>query len=432
MTKQRGVIKSAIDFVSESFANLWGGSSAHRYNSYILTQEYNAWRELDYLRAFLELPELNAVICTGARMFGNGIIKEVDSNGNEVKNSKLVDILNNPNWFQSGEEFRRQTYIWRKIFGNEYLFENGPIGVDFENAKSKALFTLPPNWMDVRYKETAPFFTFLETPDGLKYVICYEGKDIIIPKDTLIHLNDDRVSMKSDNGSIGYVGQSNYSMFKGESKCRALTPALNNLRMAYDTRGTLLKNRGALGILAGATGDKLGSMPLDAEERKRIQQEYSHNYGGLTGQSQLIVTASELKWQQMSINPDKMGLYTETAEDFNKIIDAYGSKRELFAGKDVTYENQKAAEKGVYIDSIIPDANEWLAGFNKKHRSGAKTKLIIDFFHLAIFQEDLELRGKSLDANINALSKALQDGAITLDQYKTELEKFGIKSQTLN
>jgi hypothetical protein len=125
-----------------------------------------------------------------------------------------------------------------------------------------------------------------------------------------------------------------------------------------------------------------------------------------------------------------MGLYTETAADFDKIIDSYGMKRELFAGNTATYENQKEAKKSVYIDTIIPDGNEWVAGFNKKYRSGAKTKLIIDYFHLPLFQEDLKSRGDSLQANINALSKALQDGAITIDQYKTELEKFGIKSQT--
>lgn len=424
MVKQQGVIKSIWNTVSSMFAppiKGWAGN-------YIMSSPYNAWNDIDYLKAFLSIPELNAVVCTGARMFGNGIIKEVDVNGTEVKNSKLVAALNNPNWFQSGEEFRRQTYIWRKIFGNEYLYENSPVGVDFESASNKALFTLPPNWVGVLYKESAPFFTFTETPDGVSYVVQYNGKLITIPKDALIHLNDDRVYMDSNQTNNVYDSFGARSLLKGESKLRALTPALNNLKMAYETRGTLLKNRGALGILSNAASDVAGTIPLDPDERKRIQQEFTMGYGSLEGQSQLIISANNLKWQQMSINPDKMGLYTETAEDFNKIIDAYGSRRELYAGKDATYENAKAAEKGVYIDTIIPDAAEWIAGFNKKHRVGAKTKLIMDYFHLPIFQEDLGTRGESLKANIDALSIALTDQAITLDQYKTELEKFGIKS----
>ena len=413
------IIKSAYN----RFAN-WVQTPTTFGKSVMYAAPYNAWSELDYLKSFLEIPEVNAVISLDARMFGNGIIREVDSNGAEVKNSKLVAALNNPNWFQSGEEFRRQTKLFRSIFGNEYLFANTPIGIDFENATNKALFTIPPNWMKVKYTNKEPFFTFVIMPDGIRYVVSYNGKDIVVPTDTLIHLNDDRVLMDNSQSF-----DDTRSMMKGESKLKALTPALNNLRMAYETRGVLLKNRGALGILSNSTSDKIGAIPLDATERERIQAEYSTKYGGLDGQYQLIISAADLKWQQMSINPDKMGLYTETAADFDKIIDAFGSKRELFAGKDVTYENQKAAEKGVYIDTTIPNANEWIAGFNKKYRGGAKTKLIIDYFHLPLFQEDLKMRGESLQANINALSKALQDGAVDIKQYKTELEKFGIKSQ---
>ncbi len=427
MVQRKSVIKSAFESVGEVFTNMWGGTR-RRSATYMWSVAYNPWSELDYLRAFSEIPELNAVICTHARMFGNGVIKEVNvSDLSEVKNSKLVAAINNPNWFQGGEEFRRQTKLWRQIFGNEYLYELAPVGVDYENAISKGLFSIPPNWMEVQYKENAPFFTFVEMPEGVKYIVKYGSNDITIPKSDLIHLNDDRVNMRNTGYTTGGV-----SMLKGESKCKALTPALNNLKMAYETRGGFLKNRGAYGILAGGTKDNLGSMPLTPDEQERIQKEYKNNYGGLDGQMNVIITAAGLTWQQMSINPDKMGLYTETAEDFNKIIDAYGSKRELYAGKDVTYENQKAAEKAVYTDTIIPDAAEWIGGFNKKHRpAGSKTKLIMDYFHLPIFQEDLGLRGASLKANVDALSIALTDQAITIDDYK-ELEKFGIKSQTLN
>lgn len=418
---------SVLKTIAGSFSRLFKSDKNWAAN-YMLSSDYNAWNELDYLKAFLEIPELNAVICTKARMFGNGVIKEVDSNGNEVKNSKLVAALNNPNWFQSGEEFRRQTKLWREIFGNEYLFENSPIGRDFEDATTKALFTIPPNWTGVKYNEEQPFFVFTEMPD-IKYVVEYNSKLITLPQGTVIHLNDDRVDMRSDgNGIYSSFSTSSKSLMKGESKLRALTPALNNLKMAYETRGVLLKNRGALGILSNSSADKIGSIPLEKEERERIQEEYATKYGGLKGQYQLIISAADLKWQQMSINPDKMGLYTETAADFDKIIDSYGMKRELFAGKDATYENAKAAEKGVYTDTIIPDAAEWIAGFNKKHRNGAKTKLIMDYFHLPMFQEDLANRGASMKANVDALTIALTDGAIDIIQYKAELEKFGIKS----
>jgi len=314
MVKQRtGILKTLVN----TFTNLWEPTRVR--GNYLYSIPYDAWNREDYLKSFLDIPELNAVICTDARMFTNGIIKEVDANGTEVKNSKLVEVLNNPNWFQSGEEFRRQSRLFRLIFGNEYIYEMIPFGVELENASTRALYTLPPNWMEIKYTETQPFFMFTETPQGLRYVIQYRSKEYPIPTANLIHLNDDRVKMTSKYGTDGG------NIFKGESKLKALTPAINNLKMAYETRGTLLKNRGALGILSNATSDKVGALPLQEGETERLQSEYASKYGGMEGQMQLIITNADLRWQQMSVNPDKMGLYTETAEDFNKIIDAYGS-----------------------------------------------------------------------------------------------------------
>jgi phage portal protein BeeE len=198
--------------------------------------------------------------------------------------------------------------------------------------------------------------------------------------------------------------------------------------MAYETRGVLLKNRGALGILSNATSDKIGAIPLDPDERDRVQQEYSREYGGLDGQRQLIITSADLRWQQMAISPDKMGLFQETEADFNKILDAFGLPSELFVrAAGSTYENQKQARKGAYVDTIIPDANEWISGINNKYRKGAKTKLIMDYMHLPIFQEDLKTRGDAMTAVFNAMSKAMQDGALTIEEYKAEVKKFGIK-----
>ena len=52
--------------------------------------------------------------------------------------------------------------------------------------------------------------------------------------------------------------------------------------------------------------------------------------------------------------------------------------------------------------------------------------LVMDFSHLSIFAEDLKSRGESLTAITNALSKMLVDGAITIDEYKEEIGKYGI------
>jgi len=386
---------------------------------FYVASKYNAWEELSYIKAYLELPELNAVISTSARMFGNGVIKEVDDNGTEI-DSPLVQKLRNPNWMQNGQEFLRQTKIFRSIFGNEYIYELLPFGMDMELAKKSAIYTIPSNWIKPKYDQDKPYFFEVEAPESFYYELSYRGQLKKIANNNILHFNDDRADM--DN-----VYDHNNTNLTGESKLKALTPALNNLKMAYETRGVLLKNRGALGILSNATSDKIGAIPVDPEERERIQQEYAREYGGLDGQRQLIISSADLRWQQMAISPDKMGLFQETEADFNKILDAYGMPSELFVrAAGATYENQKQAQKGAYINTVIPDANEWISGINSKYRKGAKTKLIMDYMHLTIFQEDLKSKGDALQSNINALSKALQDQVLTPTEYREELAKLGI------
>ena len=394
---------------------------------YFYSANYDAWNELDYLASFFEVPELNAVITMKARMFSNGLIKEVDANGTEVLNSKLVAVLRNPNWFQAEKEFLRQTKIFREIFGNEYLYEVMPFGVAIENATNRALYTLPSSWVDVKYGSAQPFFREVDGSQYVTYTVKYNGDEYVLVSEGVTHLNDDRVELNNyQYGSM--FSKKGSSFLKGESKLRALTPAINNIKMAYETRGTILRNRGALGLLSNATSDKVGMIPLDPEERDRVQRAYNKNYGGLKGQFQLLITGADLRWQQMGVNPDRLGLFDETREDFNKIIDSYGMKSDLFVRQiGSTFENQKQAEKSAYVNTIIPEANEWIGAFNRKYRNGAKTSLIMDYLHLPIFQEDLKARGESLGATVNALSKALTDGAITLEQYQTELQKYGFK-----
>jgi len=51
----------------------------------------------------------------------------------------------------------------------------------------------------------------------------------------------------------------------------------------------------------------------------------------------------------------------------------------------------------------------------------------MDYMHLPIFQEDLKTRGDAMTSVFNAMSKAMVDGALTIEEYKKEVRKFGIK-----
>lgn len=400
------------------FGSMWRPTK-DKSGTYFYPTNFNSWGDINYLQSFFEIPELNAIINLVASCFSNGQIKLVNDKGEELEHP-IVSLLENPNWFQAGHEFKQQTKVFHEIFGNEYIYNLFPLGFkpNSELAGTKAMYTLPPNLVEPQYMESVPFYTFGTEKPKVDYVINGGGVQSRLAAETILHFNDNRVCM---------TNTSDKNMLKGESKLKALTAAINNIKAAYESRGVILKNRGALGILSNSGINEGVAIPLKEDDITDIQEKYSR-YGGLANQHQLIITNAALKWQQMSVNPDKLGLYQETQECFDRFCDAFGTPAEMFVRtKGATYENQKEARKGMYQNKIIPDACQWIGGFNKMYFPEKKMpKLVMTYHHLPVFQEDLKLRGEALDKMVNSLSKMLADGAITIDEYKAELQKFGI------
>lgn len=386
--------------------------------SFFYPLDSGTYNDINYLKAFRQVPELSAVINLKARSFANGRLKVVNSKGEEIENHWLMKLLNKPNWFQDIKELMRQTKIFHDLYGNEYLYNLVPFGMNPKRVK--ALFTLPPNLLEIQFNEPAPFWTFSEKPEGVIYK--FKGEDnSSLPSDNIIHMNDNKVTVtKKDDKSI----------LMGESKLISLAAPVNNIREAYIARGMIIKYRGAQGIISpdASSRDVAGFVPLDKTDKKLLTERYANEYGTQMGQSQMMIVDTAIKFQSMTVNePKKLGLFEETMHDFYKIIDAYGCKREQFVMTEgSTYENQDQANKAFYQDTAIPEANEWVQGLNQKYLPDSKEKLIIDYSHLPLFQEDIKLKSETLERMVNSLSIALQDKVITIDEYKEEIKKLGI------
>lgn len=415
------------DAVIRQITNLWRGGSTPANTPRMVGGDifmpmgignFNAFANQDVLLDFCEIPEINAIINMDARMFATGILKVVNRKGKEIVDDPVAKMLKSPNWMQDGPEFMRQTRINRNIFGNEYIYKLRGVGLPVSR-----LFTLPPNMVKFQYTGSGLWFREFEMPvESLKYEYMQNGTLYNLDPRDIIHLNDNRAQVTDDIKTL----------MLGISKLEALKPSRQNLRLTYETLGVLLKNRGALGILSNASGDGIGaSIAIEESEKEEIQKAYAR-YGGLVGQSPVIITSANLKWQQMSISADKLGLFQGKEEDFAKCLDAYGHPMELYVRpKGATYENQKEARKGAYQDTIIPNANEWVSSLNEElmvDRDGNRTEnsIIVDYTHLPCFQDDLKARGESVKVMADALNRMLQDRAITIEEYKEEIQRFGI------
>ncbi len=408
------------DWVKKTFTyathpELWGNSFFYPVGL-LSSLNWGDNTEQQNLKDFMEVPEVNAVI--NYRAWAQSLVEldclSITTNKPVANTDPLVKVFRNPNWFQTQKELWRQTELFRCIFGNEYLYFLTPVGMP---KSYKAMFTLPPQYTKIIYPpKPIPFFLLSEPQEGLRYEYTWQGEQKKIDYNSILQLNDNNVDQKPEN------------YLSGTSKLNPLKVNIRNIRASYEARNVILENRGAIGILSNNAKDGIGaSMPMNPKEKERVQQELT-KHGVMKGQYKYIMTNLNLKWTQITTDLDKLRVFKEVLEDFKMICVEYGTPYEIFAGTDVTYENKEKAEKQFYQDTIIPTTIERVKAINDFFGLESKSwRLVGSFDHLPLFQEDLKERSEALNTLVSALNVALMDGAINIDQYKDELQKFNIK-----
>lgn len=407
----------------ETISNLWspkkeGANWWYRFYS----SKHDTFKTVDCLESYEKVSEVSAIINMKARAFSNMRLKEVDKDGNEKQTpagQALINLIQNPNWFQAGHEFLIQTKTFREIFGNEYIFKTTPVGFKTTIDRTKALFAIPGNIVESKYDNSIPYFLNVVAPK-ITYKVKNESRWDEYDSELIIHFNDNRANIRSSVDK---------HLLNGTSKLELNSCVINNIKAAYESRGVILRQRGANGAWVTKSKDGIGAaMPMNPDEKEDLQKQLA-NYGTLAGQNQDIITNSDLAWVQRGPNdPQKLGIFQEIEEDFNKLLDAFGVPSEIFVRtKGATYENQRQAEKGLYVRTIMPEANEWIGGLSSEFLpEGSQTSIVAEYTHLPIFQEDLKSRGEALNSMINCLSRLLQDKQITQEEYRQELTKIGI------
>jgi len=166
-------------------------------------------------------------------------------------------------------------------------------------------------------------------------------------------------------------------------------------------------------------------MPMNKTEKETVQKELA-KYGVMKNQYKYIMTNLALKWTQITTDLDKLRVFEEVEEDFKQICSTLGVPFELFL-QSPSYENKEKAELQLYQDTVIPTTQERVKALNDYLGTESKSwEIVGSFDHLPIFQEDLKERSEALNTLVNALNVMLTDGAITIQQYQEELQKFNI------
>lgn len=373
---------------------------------------YNYFRYENYsssVLAYEKCPPVAAIINRKTQTFVNGKTWVLNNREKEAQGSdadKMRNLLENPNPLQSGMDFEAQGYIFQQLFGFNIILPIKPVGFT-DNLDATSLWNIPASMIDIQATQEA--FTKAGGM-GLKTIwFNFNGVRLELKIEDLIIIKD-------------FTPSFTLLTFPG-SKLKAMTLPINNIIGSYESRHTLINYRGALGILSSDAGTGMyAPIAMTPQEKEDLQRDFKR-YGLRSRQWQVIMTTASLKWQQMGY-PTKDLMLMEEVEESTRAICAGSNFPPFILGlADTTYNNMNSAEKGLYQNATIPDANNYYSqlttAFDLKKRNLHLNK---DFNHIPVLQDDKEAAGRARMYANQAYELEYRYSLITRNQW---LEKNG-------
>ena len=345
---------------------------------------------------YTQVPELRSIINRKAKMMsGNKPILR-KRNGEIVEKHWLIDLINTPSAIDS----------WKDIV----------MKMGIQNDLYSTCFVYSPKFIAGIRKSFVPL-----NPDSV--IVYTNGKKLDqLTIDGLV----EKFEFKYDNGEaqpinvedmIWITSTDGVSMILPETKLKTLEKPLSNLLAAYKKRNVLLENIQSPGILTTTNADAIGALPLDPEEKKRLQRAFWKR-----NKDEIIVTESSVDWKPLTFPTRDLMLFEEMTADKIELIEAFGLHINMFSQtQGTTYENVKETLKMVYQDTIIPETQSMYDKIMRQLGLSKDYELIADFSHIAVLQKDQKTAADTLLTNANAIEKLEAIGVVLTDEEKKKL-----------
>lgn len=322
----------------------------------------------------------------------------------ELQNDPVLEILKNPNPFQSEEQFKWDYMFW-KMIGNAYCY------VDSNSAYSSSnkLYFLDPSkiiW-----------------PEKLK-----QYRDKIVLSDALmkeindaeiIYQYDDGSSLKIKWGNILHVsdltnGSGNW--FKGRSTIDAIYEIISNSKEAIRSKNVNVRYSGKF-MVAGKVDEKdVTKTQLSTPEKRDIEQKTN---------SRKTVTAvrSMVDIKRFVENASIVGELDESFfNDLFKVGSMFGIKKEVLDASlnGSTYENQAEAT-GSYVEFTLSPSSLLFYNRLAKRFNYTTKQIITSWDHLSFMQLFEKRRAETTKIKIESLLNLMKVG-VKLEEINTILD----------
>ena len=360
-----------------------------------------------YLKTSLENPVLMTVCTIIARLYSQMRITHVDSNGKLIENSAVMKLLQQPNYFQSQEDWLFQQAWFLSSAGTNLIYQRKA----FTNELPKALYNLIPSEIDLN--NTHKLDKFISSKQELKafgerYIkYTLDGKTYNIKLNEIIPLYDLSNGM-TDN-----------SFFLSPSRVKGVHKVLQNIDANLASKHKNLQMSAKYLSKNQSTGNEA---QIQTNDRTAIERVFSNK--------DLLVTNTALTVQHLVSDMKKLYLDEQFADDANKVLLAFELNKNVlnYFAKDSTFENQTEG-----IISFIQNAIQVKADNTMNSLSGSfglferNERLIASYDHLATMQPVVSKKIASFKEMQDAIKIGLENKTLTLTEAKKMSDEFRTK-----
>ncbi len=366
---------------------------------------------------FNNVAEVNSIITYIAQVASGVELEHVrkgkDGKEEEVKDSKILKLINKPNPLYSGLTLKLNAFSSFFVYGNIYINKVVPIG--FKDVKE--LYLLPSNRVYIKTEKSTGDYGYIPTGTDPRQnpITAYNwdlgSKFVSLEPANVIHIKDS--NLQTESGAYLY----------GQSRLFSATRNVSSISSMVDTINTILSKNGGLGFVKKNKKANEIDGGIDPMEKERIEAAFL-NYGLTDGRQPIFFTDQDLQYVKMSSALSEFMPTQIKESEFRMLCNVLGGFPASILNDTAssTYNNLETAHKALYMNIVKPFVELFYEALSDGLGLTAMGEAIKpEFDDIEVLQPDKKLEAETGKLNDELQKQRYNDDLITFNEWLHEI-----------